>query len=362
MRIIYIFICILLLSAYNHIYADNKGLHYINATALTLIGKGAITDKFYHRIDTGKYSSLREPVKFYFTHSSGLAIGFKTNANTIAARWKVKERHQYPNLTPIAQKGLDLYIKLDNKWVNAGVGSPKKDSFSECVIVTNMNDENKECLLYLPIYAEILSLEIGIPEDRYIKPIENPFRHNILVYGSSILQGASVSRPGLNYSSVLSRMTGWNFINFGLSGNGKMEPEVANMIAELNNIDAFILDCIPNCSPKEIEERAENLIRTIRKRHPNVPIILIQTLIREKGNFDNKVKERVKLQNETIEIIYNKIKSDIADLYFIKENNFLGTDHEGSVDGTHPTDLGMYRMLNKTTPIIIDILKKYIDD
>ena len=40
----------------------------------------------------------------------------------------------------------------------------------------------------------------------------------------------------------------------------------------------------------------------------------IQDCVRE------KVKERVKLQNETIEIIYNKIKSDITDLYFIKEN------------------------------------------
>jgi precorrin-3B methylase len=46
--------------------------------------------------------------------------------------------------------------------------------------------------------------------------------------------------------------------------------------------DAFILDCIPNPSPKEITERAVDFVMTLREKHPDTPIIIIQTLIRER--------------------------------------------------------------------------------
>ena len=46
-----------------------------------------------------------------------------------------------------------------------------------------------------------------------------------------------------------------------------------------------------------------------------------------------------------------------SNLYFIKEDRFLGTDHEGTVDGTHPNDLGFDRMLKKYKPAISKILK-----
>ena len=36
----------------------------------------------------------------------------------------VPDNYQLPNLTRVAQKGLDLYIKRDGKWQFAGVGIP----------------------------------------------------------------------------------------------------------------------------------------------------------------------------------------------------------------------------------------------
>lgn len=66
---------------------------------------------------------------------------------------------------------------------------------TERVIVDNMGTEEKECLLYLPLYDELKSLEIGVSSDAHIHKGENPFKEKIVVYGSSILQGASASRP-----------------------------------------------------------------------------------------------------------------------------------------------------------------------
>lgn len=39
---------------------------------------------------------------------------------------------------------------------------------------------------------------------------------------------------------------------------------------------------------------------TLHQKHPDTPIIVIQTLIRETGNFNRKARENVKRQNEAI--------------------------------------------------------------
>ena len=68
--------------------------------------------------------------------------------------------------------------------------------------------------------------------------------------------------------------------------------------------------------------------------------------------------ENVKRQNEAIaEQVEVLRKKNVKNLYFIKEDQFLGTDHEGTVDGTHPNDLGFDRMLKKYKPAISKILK-----
>ncbi len=39
-----------------------------------------------------------------------------------------------------------------------------------------MGTEEKECLLYLPLYDELKSLEIGVSSDAHIRKGENPFK------------------------------------------------------------------------------------------------------------------------------------------------------------------------------------------
>lgn len=330
---------------------------YTNAVNLNIIGKANPTHKPYHRVDTAKYSNMPQEVKRLFTNSAGLAITFKTNSNTIAARWTTASSYTLSNMTAIVAKGLDLYIKRDGKWIFAAVARPTGDS-SVYTMVRNMEDGEKECLLYLPLYDEIKTLEIGVSEGSKIEAMENPFRKKVVIYGSSILQGASASRPGMAYPARMSRRTGVDFINLGLSGRGKMESPVADMLADIN-ADAFILDCAPNPSPEEITERTGNLVNVIRKQHPKAPIIMVQSVVRESGNFDMKARERVEAQNKNFKREFEKLKSSgIDDIYYI-EGELLGTDHEGTTDGTHPNDLGFDRMLKVIEPAVINILTRY---
>jgi len=346
-------ICFLaFISTYTLIGQEMK---FIDAKELTLVGKAKPIGQYYHRVDTLKYINMPPRVKKLFTNSAGLAVTFKTNSKAISARWATADPKTKPNMTAIAHKGLDLYIKRDNKWIFAGAGNPTSNS-TTAKIVDNMDNSEKECLLYLPLYDELLSLEIGVLADSYIQPMADPFRGKVVIYGSSILQGTSASRPGMTYPAIMGRRSGINFINLGLSGSGKMERAVADMVAEID-ADAYILDCAPNPSPKEITERTAYLVKTIREKHPAAPIIMIQSVVRESGNFNQVVRDRVANQNKNFKIEYEKlIAQGLSNLYYI-EGDLLGTDHEGTIDGVHPNDVGFERMLKVIEPKVMEVLR-----
>lgn len=357
-RFVKLFLSLLAICSFSSSYSQTIKQVYTKASDLTFIGKLSPTQNVYHRLDTAKYSDLPSAVKRLLTNSAGIAISFKTNSTSISAKWCVTDKKQSSNLTAIANKGLDLYIKRNGVWQFAGVGRPSAKCTTDD-LVKNMVDSEKECLLYLPLYDEISNLEIGVDEGSKISPAADPFKKRIVIYGSSIVQGASASRPGLAYPAWLSRETSINFLNLGLSGSAKMEKAAAEMVASLS-ADAFILDCVPNSTPEQITERTNYLVSTIRKSHPKTPIIIIQSIVREHGFFDQKVGKTVKEQNENIEKEFRVLQqSGMKDIYFIPSDNLLGNDHEGTVDGTHPNDIGFSRMLDSIKPQVMAIFKKY---
>ena len=89
-----------------------------------MIGKAIPTSKDFTRIDTTAYKFNDQVIDEYACHSTGLAVLFATDSPFIKARWVTSEKNASENMTAIAQKGLDLYIKQDGKWVFAGVGRP----------------------------------------------------------------------------------------------------------------------------------------------------------------------------------------------------------------------------------------------
>ena len=339
-----------------NIFSQTK---YTDAADLNIIGKAfpEDTEHLYFRVDTTKYSNMPKAVKGLFTNTSGIAVSFITDSPNIHVRWEVTKLQTGTNMTGIQLQGLDFYIKCDGRWVFAGAVSAK-DKVSERIIAGNMDNSEKECLLYLPCYGGIESLEIGVDKDAAIYSGKNPFKGKIVVYGSSITQGASASRPGMAYPAILSRKSGYNFVNLGLSGSGKMEPEVAAMLSEIKDADAFILDCIANPNPDAINERTQNFVSVIRNKYPSVPIVFIQSVVRESGNFNLKVRENNRRQNEAIAAQFEIMKKKgVRNIYLIRENDFLGKDHEGTVDGTHPNDLGFDRFVSRIRRPLSRILK-----
>lgn len=335
-------------------------IKYITNKEFTVQGKAFDNAPFYHRIDTNKYANLPEKVKGLFTAPSGLYVTFKSNTSQIKLDWTTRSTYLGANTTGIMARGLDFYIKENGKWIFAGAALPNQQNIkSEYDIVKNLSKTEKEFMLYLPLWNEITDLKIGI--DASANFINQPivYKKKIVVYGSSIVQGASASRPGMNYPSILTRKTGYEFINLGLSGNAKIEIELAEMIKDIQGVDLFILDCVPNSSPEEIKSRTIPFVKLLRKHHPKTPILMVESLIRPMSKFDLTAHEDMIRQNQTYRAQYDAlIKEGVKDLYLLKGDNLIGSDNEGSTDGIHPNDLGFSRLSEAIEKKVNEILSK----
>ena len=343
--------------------ASAQEITWHNAADLNIIGKALPTTEPYTRIDTTVYKFDNKTVDHYANFSTGVAVVFETDSHVIKARWTTSSAAYGSNMNPILQKGLDLYIMKDGKWIFAGVGRPytRKAPYNkhEGTIVSNMADGTKQCLLYLPLFDRVDELEIGIDEGASIKAIENPFHHNIIVHGSSVTHGASASRPGMSYAARFGRNTGLYCVNLGFSGQCKLQKEYARYLADLKDVDAFIFDTFSNPKADEIYERYNEFVDIVRAAHPGVPMIFLQTERRESRNFNTAVeKSETEKQKAAEEMVKARMKTD-KDIYFISSEDFLGKDHNATVDGSHPSDLGFTYILQSITPKIQKILKKY---
>ena len=198
---------------------------YTEASDLNLIGKIIDTPNPYHRVDTVRYKGFTKGENEQVRSSAGLAVLFKTNSSVISVLADYGYMNRATNTMGISLRGYDLYIKKDGEWLYAAskaAGNGKEED--NLVIIKDMDDSMKECMLYLPIYSEEYSVKIGVQEGAVLESIESPFRHRIGIFGSSYTQGISTSRPGMSYPMQLMRMTGLQLLSLGCSGNCKMQP------------------------------------------------------------------------------------------------------------------------------------------
>ncbi|MDE7408139.1 MAG: SGNH/GDSL hydrolase family protein, partial [Muribaculaceae bacterium] len=253
--------------------------------------------------------------------------------------------------------GLDLYIKAPNgQWMYAGNNTPHTNQSETFQLVANMAPGNKECLLYLPTFSTVDSINIGVTPGSYVRPIENPFRHRIVFWGSSFTHGSSASRSGMAYPLQFERATGLHTPVLGVSGNSKLQQSFARVLAD-TPADAFVFDAFSNPTAEEIEKNFEPFLATIRAKHPTTPIIFMQTIYREHRNFDTKYDKNEQAKMDMAQKMVLKAMATDPNVYFIVPN--AGTDHETTCDGTHPSDLGYNYWMKSIKNPILRILDTY---
>ena len=219
---------------------------YTEASDLTLIGKIIDTPNPYHRVDTVRYKGFTKAENQQVRSSAGLAVLFRTDSPSITVKAEGDFSYQANNTMRLASHGFDLYIRKDGEWLWAAACCPApRNPQAPMDLIKNMAPGVKECLLYLPIYSELTSLQIGVEEGRMLAPMESPFRHRVAIFGSSYTHGISTSRAGMSYPDQFTRHTGIQMLSLGCSGNCKMQPYFAAVLEDVE-ADAFVFDAFSN--------------------------------------------------------------------------------------------------------------------
>jgi len=324
-----------------------------------LIEGTAIADSLkespYDRLPISYKEKVRKPVWNLSKASAGITVRFHSNSTSINLKWTVLNDFDMPHMASTGIKGIDLYTKYNNKWrylttAGAFVGlktyqnkSIPADSINEYELIKNMTPEFREYKLFLPLYDGVTKLEIGIDNNALInKASPNPVKP-IVFYGTSITQGGCASRPGMAHTNIISRKLDVDCINYGFSGNGRMETPIVELISEID-AQFYVIECMQNMDSEQVTERVRPLVDMIRTNHPYTPIVLVENMMYTMAFLDQTIKTRLIQENVALKNEYDKIiKSDIPNIFYIKDNKDFLLDNEGTVDGVHLTDLGFLR-------------------
>ena len=180
----------------------------------------------------------------------------------------------------------------------------------------------------------------------------------VVCYGTSITQGGCASRGGMSYTNALSRRTGYEFLNFGFSGNGRGQKEVAELLASINDVSMFILDYEANATLPMLKDTLDNFINILRSRYPITPILVLSKI---RMAYETHVEENWKKQMKSLKFqkqVVKKHQEYDKNIYFYDGHKLLGKyTYDATVDGSHPTDLGFMMI----TENLEKVLKKYIE-
>ena len=296
----------------------------------------------YDRLPFSYKDRVRKPVWDLSKSSAGLSIRFLSNSSTISAKWEVLNDFKMNHMPDTGIKGIDLYFKNENQWQYIATGRPE-GFHNQYTLVENMNNDLREYKIFLPLYDGVINIEIGIDSTSFIEKSKENLMKPIIFYGTSITQGGCATRPGMAHTNIISRNLDIDVVNFGFSGNGRMEQPIAELISESEPL-FYVIECMPNMlSAEHVSKSTIPLVNTIKKKNPDTPILFVD-YFSTFSMLDNHVTRDIDLMNKALKTEFDKMVDDgYENIFYIQSENALGSDNEGTVDGVHFTDLGFIR-------------------
>ena len=358
-----LFLCLLVLTG----QAQIKWFNPMDAGYPVVQNQGFTAEigETYTRLPERAKNVVREPVWNLSQNSAGLMLDFYTNAQQIHIRYQVTGALNMPHMPTLGVSGLDLYrISKDGEaqfcFGHYAFGDTITYSYQLNKEKTH-HDLGNEFRLYLPLYNGVKWLEIGIPEDRSLRFAPVSAEKPIVVYGTSIAQGACASRPGMAWTTILQRSLEYPLINLGFSGNGRLEPEVIDFLNE-NDARLYILDCMPNLLNRSEEEVTSLLIQAvkqIRDKH-QTPILLVEhagnsnALTEAERTAENRTYQQT---NAASQKAFAALQAEnIPGIYYLSAED-LNFPSDGWVDYVHPSDLGMQVQADAVENMVRQILQ-----
>jgi len=158
------------------------------------------------------------------------------------------------------------------------------------------------------------------------------------------------------HTAILGRRFERPVINLGFSGNGRMEPEVATLLAEIDAA-VYVIDCLPNITAADVAARTRPCVEILRKARPETPILLVEDRSYADSFLVPSKRERNRTSRAALRKVFEELKADGAQqIHYLAGEHLLGDDNEGTVDSSHPTDLGFMRQADAFAEVLRPIL------
>ena len=360
-------ICFLMISSVLEMSAQTKWINPLTQGDDIVHGRwwnSELKDN-YHRLTPRAEGKVRGAVWGLAQQSAGLSVCFHTNAPSVKVRYKVTGGLNMFHMPTTGVSGVDLYATDANgqlRWCASKFNLSYKDTinyeFKDLTYFTG-EEQGYDYELFLPLYNEVTWMEIGVAEDRELRFLPASTEQPIVVYGTSIAQGACASRTGMAWTNILHRESRYPVINLGFSGNALIEEEVFRFLAE---IDArlFIIDCLPNMATERTELIYERLLKgiAILREKSAAPILLVE------HNYANGVSSQQSVDwythsNEEQQRAYRTLRKQGVKNLFLLSHKELGFTQDSMVEGIHPNDLGMRQYADAYLKKIRKILGKH---
>ena len=306
----------------------------------------------FHRLPSSMKDSVRKPVWNLSENTAGEFIHFKTSASAIEVRYTLTGKNfSMPHMPSTGVSGLDLFaIDKNGNWN----WSPGKYHFGDTcsydfknLFLSKNNTGVSDFYLYLPLYNSVTWLSVGVNEKDSFAFAPKRKEKPIVAYGTSILQGAVASRPGLAWTNILERNIDRTVINLGFSGNGKFEAPLFDLMARVD-ASLYILDCMPNLtkgvSEQEIKERVAYGVNKLREKNKNVPILFAEHAVGYAPFYmDTARLNEYHNSSLVIEKIFKELQSSgVKNIYLLTDKE-IDFDINSTTEGLHPNDIGMMK-------------------
>ena len=302
----------------------------------------------YHRIPESLHAKTSEKLWPLSSNSAGEKLVFRTNSPEIRVKYITNSKSfAMRHMPSTGMSGVDLYaVDEHGTWTccnpnfQYSFGDTCRYTYSQITYPSSCKEKGYEYHLYLPLYNGVDFLEIGVGNGSFFR-YELPSQEKpIVIYGTSIAQGACASRPGMAWTNIVERTLQHPVINLGFSGSAKMEPGMQEV---LNTLDPslYILDNMENMKAEDVYESSLHCCHLLRESHPATPILLIE----HSGQPDTLVSkphaDGYKAINRELKKVWETLQHEqMSDVYYLTCEE-IGLDTESFVEGIHPNDYGM---------------------
>lgn len=311
------------------------------------------------RLPDDAREKVRDAVWNLSRHSAGITIRFVTDSPEIGVEWTLtSDTLDLPHMPSTGVSGVDLYVRTGDgwKWANALRAIARTN---KAMLLRGLEPVEREYMLHLPLYNGVEAIRIGVlPGYEIRRGPERPpgKRLPIVFYGTSITHGACASRTGSCHVAILGRRLDRPVLNLGFSGNGRMEMELADLLADIDAA-VYVIDCLPNLNGPLVTERAVPFIERLRSLRPDTPILLVEDRTYGDAWINDARATRTRENRAALKEAFKQLRANgVEGISYLDGDLLLGDETEATVDGSHPNDLGFHRQANAMEPAIRELL------